>query len=344
MTASTLCILGCHNFQPEVAAAIAAEGWSDVVSAEFPARCGRPPVDWNELRALLPAACSQVVLLGRACLNRLGMPPADFPPVRIEPQEQCFHMVAGRQMVDEAISEGAYLITPAWLADWRGQLKTMGFEPTRAGGVFQDFASELVLFDTGLDPATPARLAELQAALNLPARRIAVGLDYIRLILARLVLDWRLEQVQRSAREQNRRHVAELADYVAAMDLLTRLAKTQTEPDTINTIEELFRMLFAPAALHYLRLENDTDIPAGPIPEAILGALRTRPGDYAWTPDGQGFVLRISHGDEKLGLIAVEQLAFPEYRQRYLNMALTVTGICGLAIANARNRRRLLEA
>ena len=53
MTASTLCILGCHNFQPEVAAAIAAEGWSDVVSAEFPARCGRPPVDWNELRALL---------------------------------------------------------------------------------------------------------------------------------------------------------------------------------------------------------------------------------------------------------------------------------------------------
>lgn len=344
MTASTLCILGCHNFQPEVAAAIAAEGWSDVVSAEFPARCGRPPVDWNELRALLPAACSQVVLLGRACLNRLGMPPADFPPVRIEPQEQCFHMVAGRQMVDEAISEGAYLITPAWLADWRGQLKTMGFEPTRAGGFFQDFASELVLFDTGLDPATPARLAELQAALNLPARRIAVGLDYIRLILARLVLDWRLEQVQRSAREQNRRHVAELADYVAAMDLLTRLAKTQTEPDTINTIEELFRMLFAPAALHYLRLENDTDIPAGPIPEAILGALRTRPGDYAWTPDGQGFVLRISHGDEKLGLIAVEQLAFPEYRQRYLNMALTVTGICGLAIANARNRRRLLEA
>lgn len=339
-----LCILSCHNFQAEVNAAIAAEGWHDVVACGFPARCGRPPISWDELRSLLPANCSRVVLLGRACLNTLGAPPAGFPPVRIERQEQCFHLVAGHTLVDEAISSGAYLITSTWLADWPAQLRALGFEPDQAGEFFNDFARELVLLDTGLDPQTTTHLANLQKELNLPARRIAVGLDYLRLLLSRIVLDWRLEQVQRNSCEQNRRHIAELADYVAAMDLLTRLAKTQTESDTINTIEELFQMLFAPAALHYLRIENDVQIPCSSIPAPMLDALHALSGEYAWTPDGNGFLLRISHGEERLGLIAVDHLAFPAYRQRYLNMALAVTGICGLAIANARNRRRLMEA
>lgn len=341
---TTLCILSCHNFQAEVNAAIAAEGWHDVVACGFPARCGRPPISWDELRSLLPDNCSQVVLLGRACLNTLGAPPAGFPPVRIERQEQCFHLVAGRTLVDEAISSGAYLITSTWLADWPAQLRALGFEPAQAGEFFNDFARELVLLDTGLDPQTTTHLASLQKELNLPTRRIAVGLDYLRLLLSRIVLDWRLEQVQRNSCQQNRRHIAELADYVAAMDLLTRLAKTQTESDTINTIEELFQMLFAPAALHYLRIENDVQVPCSSIPAPMLDALHALSGEYAWTPDGNGFLLRISHGEERLGLIAVDHLAFPAYRQRYLNMALAVTGICGLAIANARNRRRLMEA
>ena len=55
-------------------------------------------------------------------------------------------------------------------------------------------------------------------------------------------------------------------------------------------------------------------------------------------------MLRIAHGEETLGLLSVEHLSFPQYRERYLNLALAVTGVCGLAIENARNRKRLLEA
>jgi signal transduction histidine kinase len=107
-------------------------------------------------------------------------------------------------------------------------------------------------------------------------------------------------------------------------------------------------MLFAPAALHYLHVENGVTIPAAtaqqPIPETMRVALRELGEDYAWTADGKGFLLRIGRGGEVLGRVAVDRLAFPEYRERYLNMALAITGICGLAIENARNRRRLLEA
>lgn len=339
-----LCILSCHGFAAEVAAAIRAEGWTDVVAAGFPVRCGRPGLGWEEVRPLVPEHCTQVVLLGRACIRQLGSPPPGFPPVRLEVQSQCFHMVAPPPLVDEAITTGAYLITSAWLSDWQGELRKLGFEPEQARDFFRDFASEVLLLDTGLDPDAPRHLAELEALLGLPARRLVVGVEHLRLVLARLVSDWRLEQFRLAAREQARRHAAELADYVAAMDLLTRLARTQTEADTIHIIEDLFQMLFAPAALHYLRIENDIPVPFRLIPEDVLKRLDGLRGDHAWLPDGKGFLLRISHGEEPLGLIAVEGLAFPEYRQRYLNLALSLTGVCGLAIINARNQRRLLEA
>jgi len=226
--ASSLCILSCHSFEPEVAAAIAAEGWPDVVARGFPVRCGRPPTSWDEVAALLPENCSQVVLLGRACLNKLADPPAGFPPVRLERQGQCFHLVAGQHLVDEAITQGGYLVTPAWLADWRGQIEKLGFAPEQAGEFFRDFAREVVLLDTGIDPATGARAAEIRDALKLPVRRIDVGLDHMRLLLSRVVLEWRLEEARRGAREDRRRHAAELADHVAALDLLPRLANSRS--------------------------------------------------------------------------------------------------------------------
>jgi signal transduction histidine kinase len=127
------------------------------------------------------------------------------------------------------------------------------------------------------------------------------------------------------------------------MDLLTRLAKTQSEADTIGTIGELFQMLFAPGALYYLRLENNVRLPGSDIPPAMLEAMRALAGDHGGRRTARAFCCG-SATAEVLGLIAVDRLAFPAYRQRYLNMALAVTGICGMAVANARNRRRLLEA
>lgn len=300
-------------------------------------------MEWDELRPLLPDECEQLVVLGCVCLDGLGDPPAGFPPTRTLRMEQCFHLVAGRQLVNQAM-DGGYLITPGWLADWRGNLKEMGFAPTDAGECFREFARELVLLDTGIDPETESRLDELREHLKLPIKRIPVGLEHTQLLLVRLVLEWRLEKERHAAQEQERRHASELADHVAAMDMLTRLAKTQQEAEAIAVIEELFRMLFAPTALHYLRVENEIHIPNQPIPAEMLTALRGLHADYAWTQDGCGFLLRIGRGDKVLGLIAIDRLAFPEYRERYVNMALTVTGVCGLAVENARNRKKILEA
>ncbi len=340
---SKLCIFGCHNFQQEVQACLAAQAWPDVVSRAFPARCGRPAISWDELREMLPTDCSDVVILGRACLGSLGEPPLDFPTTRVLVQKQCFHLVASATLVDEAIAAGAYLISPGWLQNWQQHVADLGFANATAGVFFQDFAKRLVLLDTGIDDRAVALLAEMQTAIGLPVQRISVGLDHLRLVLNRLVLEWRLTQAQRLARQCAKDHVRELADHMTAMDMLAQMTKARTEPDVIGAIEDMFRMLFAPAVWHFVSAES-VQAALIDVPTAIAEEVRTSKAAYGWTRSGHGFWLRVVRDEHEFGHILVDGLALPEHRERYLNLALAMADMMALAIENARTRKRLVEA
>ncbi len=187
-----LCFLCCENFRPELMAAVAAEGWGDIDVAAAPARCGRPPLSWDELRPLLPKDCTQMIIFGRSCLKWLGPPPVDWPPVHMIRQAECFHLVASAALAAEAIERGACLITPGWLDDWRGKIYGMGFDENGAAGFFQDFARELLLLDTGAGIDTPRKFTEFADAIGVPARRLAVGIDRVRLTVATIVAKWRV--------------------------------------------------------------------------------------------------------------------------------------------------------
>lgn len=347
-----LCFVACSNFHPEVAAAVAAEGWDDVVSVAVPARCGRPPLHWAELAAVLPPDCSQVAVLGRACLAQLVQPPDGLPPVQLQVLEQCFHLVAGPASVTQALADGAHLVTPAWLADWPARLAEMGLTTDAAADFFHEFARELVLLDTSTGPAAceQARgdLAALAQALRLPVRRLSVGLDTTRPLLARAVLQWRLaraeQQAQQQEQQQARQQQRDLADQACMLDMLGRLARVRQETEAIAAIQSLLSMLFAPQAVHYLRVDHELGVPVGSMPPALQAALHALQQPCAWTDDGQGFLLSLGLGKQCVGKLAVDRLAFPEHRERYLHLAMALSGVCTLAIDNTRAHRRLLEA
>lgn len=339
-------IVCCNGFRRELAAAVAAEAWDDVDVVGFPTRCGHPPISWKELSPLIADGCSHILMLGMSCLHALGEPPGDWPPLRFQPVEQCFELVAGPSLVAEAIERGAYLTTPAWLQHWPDRLAEMGFNPENAGEFFRDVATEVLLLDTGLDPKAGANLAEFAATVELPSRRIAVGIDHARLYLNKIVMAWRLEQSQLEFRAAEHRHARELSDRMMAIDCLSRMSRIMTEAQAIAAIEELFRMLFAPQQLHYLPVEDGKFAHEHSVPAELLTQMRALNSDYAWTASQQGFLLRIRRNSHALGLVAVERLAFPEYREQYLNLALVIAGVCALAIENARayQRNKSMEA
>jgi signal transduction histidine kinase len=284
------------------------------------------------------------MLFGRACLGALGPAPASFPPVQRLIKDQCFHLIASPTLVDTAIAEGSYLMSPGWLRNWRSHVAEQGFTPETAGDFYRDFAKQLVLLDTGVEPDVARYADEFSCATGLPLQRLAVGLDHMRLLLGNAVLEWRLAQSLADNQQRDRSHGAELADHVCAMDLLGRLTQLRQEAEVIAAIEDLFRMLFAPRLVQYQRFEQLQRSAVPSAPSWLQSQALSPQSPYAWTADGNGFALLFAHDGQEMGRIVVDGLAFEQYRERYLNMALAMSGVCALALESARTRKRLVEA
>lgn len=334
----TLRVLCCSHYRPELEAAVAAEGLTDVSVAAFEPRCGRPPVSWAELAALAGGADADLLVLGGACLAAVQLPPERRATVRLDRRAQCFELVANPAQLSEALERNAYLVTPGWLVAWREHLAALGFEGGEAAALFREFARELVLLDTGVSGAARARLAELARALALPASRTAVGLEPARQLLARRVAEWRLERERRGAAELEAGRARERADLVATLDFVGRLVRLGGEAEVIAAVEDLFRMLFAPRRLHVAHLEGGAPDPA--TPPDLRAELAALSGDWAWTASGTGFLVKVSFAGEPVAVVVLDGLAFPAYRERYLDLARAVARVSGLAIGNAREKQK----
>ena len=142
----------------------------------------------------------------------------------------------------------------------------------------------------------------------------------------------------------------QLADYAMVSDLIVGLSDVVTEEDAVSNILELFTMLCAPDKLVYLPLIDGepgdmVSRPASPVDtKAITEKVSGFHQAYAWTESGNGFFLRVSHQNQTVGILEIEGLAFREYKKYYLNLALTIGRVCGLAIANARKYQEIKQS
>jgi diguanylate cyclase (GGDEF)-like protein len=157
------------------------------------------------------------------------------------------------------------------------------------------------------------------------------------------VAEWRLELEKHRIVQRERDSAREVADHKAAMDFLGRLPLLKDERETITEIEEMFHLLFAPQVFCYMNIEEGCTNNDCALPPDLLRQAQALRSDWAWTESGTGFLLRIARAGETLGVIVVDRMAFPQYRDRYVNLALSISGVAGLAIDNARTYRRLME-
>ncbi len=358
-----LCILVCEFIEKEARAVTESEGFDDVLVATFPARCGRSSIGWDELLPIVQASgeCSNVHVLGGRCIAGLSALPEKAARAQHEcryvfhEEEQCFYLLAGRDVIDHYLAQGAYLLSPGWLPHWRRHVEEMGFDGQESSQAAREFfaesATRLVLLDTGVDLSSAGQFHEFTAFVERAFDVLPLGLDFFRLLLTKVILEWRLEYVRDRSSRALKRAQQRTADYAMSLDLLVNLTQAMTESDAIANILDLFSMLFAPQYLFYIPLQD------GKAGKAIscttypvnCTVVENRSSDlnfqeeYAWNESGDGFWLRIDYRKETLGVLEVNEIAFPEYKEHYLNLALTVANVCGLAISNARIYERIKQ-
>jgi K+-sensing histidine kinase KdpD len=138
-----------------------------------------------------------------------------------------------------------------------------------------------------------------------------------------------------------------LADYGMIFDRIGDFTDITVEAKVIDKIFELFTMLCAPF-IGGRGGELKSNLPY--IDRGIIkNRLMSFDKDYAWTVSGKGFVLPIKSRDKILGILEVDEIAFSEYKEHYLNLShlnlsLAIAGFFGLAISNARKYQKIKRA
>ncbi len=138
----------------------------------------------------------------------------------------------------------------------------------------------------------------------------------------------------------------QLADYATAFDFLGKLAGATTEQSVVENVFDLFTLLFAPSAVIYLSVrdgEPDRTMSRSSVwldVEAATASMLRLDAGHALTPSGEGFDVAIGHGPTR-EILRVEGVCFVEYRDHYLNLALNVVPVLGLALTNARRFQQI---
>ncbi len=323
-----LCIQMCGYFRGELSALMKEPEFADLVSGFFPAACGRPPLSQAAIQTATPVenSATSSLLIGSVCLANLTADSKNnTTSIMLERHEQCFYPFADKAWVDSLMAQGAYLITPGWLQHWRHWVDELGFADNAAlRDYFQVFAKRLVLLDTRVLKDAGQKLNELADCLGLPCESIPIGLEHFRLYMSKLLLQWQGEREADASEARLSRLQAELANYAMAMDLVRTLARSLHESRAIDQMRDVFEMLFAAQQVRY---QPDT-----------------QPSAKRFDTFEDGFRIAIHTDKNHYGSIQVNGLAFPQYRDRYLNVALVLTGVCALAIENARAYQAVLDA
>ena len=327
------CILVCNYFAKEVKVAVQSQNLVNVDVKTFPARCGRPPLKTEEIQQLINSSkCTQHCVLGSACLKELK---SDINnTTNLCHFDVCFEMILNKDLVNHYIKNGAYLVSPGWLNNWESEIEKLGFNKETASDFFQETCKTILLLDTGTDKQSAKQLADFASFVNLPFESIPVGIGFLEMYISKAVS--KLNEGKRKSGLERK-----ITDYSMTMSLLNDLAESLNEKDVIGKIIQLFSMLFAPAKLFYLPHKNGESGVLISNPEVenstpIIKEILKLQQEEIVTPLNTGFQCQLIHKDELFGIIKIDEIAFPQYREHYQNLAASVIQICALVISNAR--------
>ncbi|MEA3373449.1 MAG: ATP-binding protein [Campylobacterota bacterium] len=329
-----ICLLVCKSFEKEIKAI--AEAFSNIDILTYQAKCNFPHIKENFDKELLNRY-QKVAVIGGCTLDAASLP----KNIELFKSENCFYMFAPKSLVDHHIKEGAYIITPGWLSNWKKYVtKSWGFDKSTAVEFYKEFCKKLLLLDTGVDSDAIENLKEFSAFVEQPYEVLPIGLDQFKLYVTNIVGKMDCAENSKKLKEAFKSS----ADHTMAFDLISHLNQKLDEREIIERIIEIFSMLFAPKTLFYLSI-RDSKLEKQFLTENVTAETieETLKSKEQYLLKSNGFVLQIKYNSILLGVLNIDEIAFPEYKNQYLNLAISLSGVCALAIANARNYQKTKE-
>ncbi|HNV70534.1 MAG TPA: DUF1638 domain-containing protein, partial [Candidatus Ozemobacteraceae bacterium] len=325
-------ILVCEILRPEVVAALADSDYRDLRILSFPTYCqhrGNRTCKLDQhIRLALPQV-GQLLVFAGTC-HHPQEPQAALPPgVKVVSVNNCFQHFLPQPLLEKLLREGAYLVTPGWLAVWRKVLETWGFDQPLAREFFRESCRRVVLVDTLIDPLSEQKLSEFGSYIDRPVETVPVGLDFFRLRLRELLRGRPENRAEPPARS--------LAEIAVVFDILNDLVGVKDERQAVEAIFRFVQTISSPRFMAFMIVRDSREYAVHTSPELAPIDDDTRrqmvqcENDHVTTVE-DGFLIKIHRGGERLGVLLVKGFASPRHKYEYLNLLLLVQPALALAV------------
>ena len=326
----------CENYYPEFQHVVQEEGFDNIVLRVFPSLCDHNGYHAEEKEILGQAQKTKsIVLCSKFCQTLKLLPTEDS--IRFITGDNCFSHLTCNEFLNYLTSQGNYIISSGWLKKWNKHLESMGFDKETAGIFFQESIKQIVFLDAGIDEGAYGRINEFSSYIGLPYILIPIKLENIRLLLKSLEYEFRLhnqEQVHSVAVNELRNQCAE---YSAVFDMVGKLSSHAKRRDVIGKIKELFQMIFG--AQHFTFWSDQSNA----LPEP-LQIFQAKEDDYWLLKEENRFCIKLAWDGTLYGIIDVSGFLFPQYIEKYLNLAVEISKFGGLVLHNNEQYEKILES
>lgn len=325
----------CENFYKEYKEAIRLEGFEEVELLPFPPLCAQKGRK-SEAKRLFEKVekYNSRIICSQYCDALKYIPERHLLQTII--QNYCFSHLACDSFLDYLTSQGGYIINSGWLEKWEYHIKNMGFDKETAKRFFQESSKQLIFLDAMKEDNSYLQMQELSSYLGLPHLVVKTELEKTRLLLRSIVYEWRLhiqEKKKKSAMNELRNHCAE---YSAVFDMWGKIATFATQRDVVGQIKDLFLMVFG--AQSFVFWSNQSSLPEK------IRALKDSKENYLLLREENRFCIKIVWQGIQYGIIDVSGFIFPQYIDKYLNLAVEVSKISGLVFHNNEQYEKILDS
>ncbi|MFZ2538929.1 MAG: GGDEF domain-containing protein, partial [Oscillospiraceae bacterium] len=338
---NNLNIYVCENFAPEYKRIIETEKYDDVILRTFPCTCVSS-VKRKNLKEIFSGDDSpdsdRLIICGRLC-NVLKLSSVQGAAYKINTSNYCYKNMANESLIQYVLDKGGYVISLGWLNNWEENISNNGFDRETAKKFYGEFCTELVFMDSGIEPEAVMKLDKLAEYLGLPYTVIPFELENIKVYLRSIVYEWRLDKKGIDYKNTITELRKESAEYSAIFNIIERIATSANQREIINKLLEVFTVVFGAQTCRYVDASEDTYF-TKEVEDEFLSSEK----DYSMSADQHEIMIKISRQSDIYGVLIVGDFMFPQYIEKYINFAISISRIGALAISNAKKYEALAKS
>ena len=327
----------CENYYPEYQHAIQKEGLEkDIELRVFMSLCDHKGSK-AEVKYMLEQAqkTESAVICGKSCDALKLLPKGDS--IRTITGNYCFSHLASDEFLNYLTSQGSYIISVGWLQKWEKHLEVMGFDKETARRFFRESNKQLVLLDAEIEEYSEELIKEFSFYVGLPYLVVPIELAGIRLMLKSMVYERRLHNLEKESDVAINELRKQSAEYSAVFDMLGKISTYATKRDVIGKIKELFLMVFG--ARNFIFWSEQAEY----FPDEVR-EFQKEDDNYLLLKEENRFCIKIKWDGMLYGVIDASGFLFPQYIEKYLNLAVEISKFSGLVLHNNEQYEKILES